>query len=76
MNTLSFSVALSGLKRGHKVARSGWNDKGTYVQLRNGMDMEHAVLNAYFTIKNAKNSFDIWVPSVSDILAEDWGVVE
>ena len=46
-----------------------------YVQLNQTMDFEFSELNKFFTIKNVKNSFDTWVPSIADILAEDWGVV-
>ncbi|MCC0640207.1 MULTISPECIES: MW1434 family type I TA system toxin [unclassified Clostridioides] len=29
----------------------------------------------FFVIKNTLNSFNTWVPSVSDIFAEDWEVI-
>lgn len=73
---MNFGQALEALKDGKKVARSGWNGKGMYVQLYRGTDFEHAIIEPFFVIKNVKNSFNTWVPSVSDCLTEDWGVVE
>ena len=67
-----FDVALQKLKEGKKVAREGWNGKGMYVQLNGGIDFGFSELNKYLVIKNVRNSFDTWVPSISDLLAEDW----
>ena len=59
-----------------KVAREGWNGKGMFVQLNRGMDYGFSELLPFFVIKNVKGSFNTWVPSVSDILAEDWETVK
>lgn len=32
-------------------------------------------VNPYFQIKNANGTHSMWVPSVGDLLAEDWHVV-
>lgn len=72
---MNFGEALDGLKSGQKVARTGWNGNGMYVQLNNGGDYELSEILPFFVIKNVKNSFNTWVPSVSDLLAEDWEVV-
>lgn len=72
---LNFGDALNVLKAGGKVARKGWNGKGMYVKLDKGGDYEFSEINPFFIIKNVKNSFNTWVPSVSDLLAEDWEVV-
>jgi hypothetical protein len=73
---MNFGQALEALKESKKVARAGWNGKGMYVQLVEGRDFEFSELCAHFVIKNARNSFDTWVPSISDLLAEDWKTVE
>lgn len=71
-----FSWALLRLKSGAKVMRSGWNGKGMYIQLHRGMDFEHAIIDPFFVIKNVKNSFNTWVPSISDMLANDWEEID
>ncbi len=64
----SFGDAVLLLKQGKKVARKGWNGKGMYIRF---VDTTQE-LNRHFEIYNSSQTFDTWVPSVSDCLAEDW----
>lgn len=73
---MNFGQVLEALKHGSKIARAGWNGKGMYVQLNEARDFEFSEINQFLTIKNVRNSFDTWVPSISDLLAEDWELVE
>jgi len=72
-----FSWALQMLKRGKRISRAGWNGKGLWVEMAEiympviGLDLE-----PFFVIKNVSGTLNTWVPSVSDLLAEDWEVVE
>lgn len=75
LNNLNFGQAIAALKDGKKIARIGWNGKGMYIQLHKGTDFEHAIIEPFLVIKNVENSFNTWVPSISDLLAEDWEVV-
>lgn len=67
---VTFGVAVEWLKRKEnlKVARHGWNGKGMFVKLIN-TTMQ---LNQHFELCNVKGTYDTWIPSVSDILADDW----
>ena len=69
---LTFGLAIEALKKGLKVARKGWNGRGTYIRLVGAT----AELNAHFEIFNVHSRYDTWVASVSDALADDWTVVE
>ncbi|WP_187119059.1 DUF2829 domain-containing protein [Bacillus marasmi] len=71
-----FSWALRRLLDGATIARRGWNGKGMYIQLHKGTDFEHAIIEPFLVIKNVNNSFNTWVPSISDLLAIDWEEVE
>jgi hypothetical protein len=71
---LDFGAAKLMLKHGWKAGRKGWNGKGMYIQYVNGIDFEHAIIEPFLVIKNVKNSFNTWVPSISDLFAEDWEV--
>ena len=71
-----FSVALELLKQGKKLARTGWNGKGLYVELDKGGNYQFSEILPFFVIKNSLNSFNTWVPSVSDLLADDWDIAE
>lgn len=72
--SFDFGVALENIKKGVKVCRKGWNGKGMYVKLEKGGDYEFSEINPFFVIKNTSNSFNTWVPSVSDLLATDWTI--
>ena len=82
----SFENALRYLKRGMKVARNGWNGKGQYVRLVDPyndrafqvIEKEEidGTLYPYFSLKNAQNGFVPWVPSIGDLLADDWVFVD
>lgn len=73
---LDFGEALLHLKGGNKVARKGWNGKGMYIEYCKGKDHDFSIIEPFLLIKNVKNSFNTWVPSVSDLMAEDWEVIE
>lgn len=72
---MNFGQALESLKLGSKIAREGWNGKGMHVQLDRGGDYWESEILPFFVIRNVKGSFNTWVPSVSDCLAEDWSIV-
>jgi hypothetical protein len=83
-----FSQALHELKQGRPMSRSGWNGKNMFVYMvpansypaQTGVAKEHfgedamVPYGAYFAIKGVDGIVNTWVPSVSDLLADDWGV--
>ena len=82
---MDFGKALEALKAGKKVARKGWNGKGMYIFLAGVTEWGHnAVLHEELTsaydciamrTTNAVVCFG-WLASQTDMLAEDWVVVE
>jgi hypothetical protein len=82
-----FGTALEELKLGSKVARSGWNGKGMFIyyvpaasypaqtEIAKKEFGEVVPYNAYLAIKNVNGSVSTWVPSINDVLADDWQVV-
>lgn len=86
---MNFGQALEELKVGKKVARTGWNGKGMFLCLANTIDFEtkadlsccehlegELVLPA-IVMKTADNHFCVgWLASQTDMLAEDWCVVQ
>lgn len=69
---MNFGEALEALRQGFKVQRMGWNGRGMFIRLVDTTPQ----LNQHFEIFNTSATYDTWVPSVSDILARDWGLVE
>ena len=89
---MSFGHAVELLKGGHRVARAGWNGKGMFLYYvpenkypasRNehgtmiGMFKDDMVpYGAYIAMKTAQNNVVPWLASQTDVLAEDWQIVE
>ena len=85
-----FSVAIRCLKQGVRVAREGWNGKGMFIFLVPGSQFrvnrppllgiypEGAQIDyrGHIDMKTADGSVVPWVASQTDLLAEDWVMVE
>ena len=90
--TFDFGTAVEALKQGARVAREGWNGKGMFLYYvpenkypasRNehgtmiGMFKDDMVpYGAYIAMKTAQNNVVPWLASQTDVLAEDWQIVE
>jgi len=86
---MTFGLAIEAMKMGHKVARTGWNGKGMFVFLVAGstftvnraplLDFYPAgteiTYRQHIDIKGVDGSISTWVPSIGDVLAEDWSIV-
>lgn len=85
----SFSVALDYLKQGKKVARKGWNGKGMFLFLADDIefstaadlssvqDLEGELTRPSIVLKTADDKFVVgWLASQTDMLADDWNIVE
>jgi len=87
---MTFGLAVEALKRGARVARTGWNGKDMFVYLvpaasypvQTGAAKAHfgegsmVPYNAYLALKGVDDTVSTWAPSCSDALAEDWRVLE
>lgn len=87
---LNFGHALEALKQGLAVAREGWNGKGMFIYLvgANNYPAQTGVAKAYFgaealvpygayiAMKTAQHNVVPWLASQTDVLADDWQLVE
>lgn len=84
--TFGFGEAIKYLKRGHKVARKGWNGKGMFLLYvpsekwgiieKIGLNIPKENLLPWIGMKTADNKFVPWLASQTDMLAEDYVFVE
>lgn len=88
--SMDFSHALSLLKQGYKVSRSGWNGKGMFLFLVDGstFKVNRAPLlgiypkgteinyHGHIDMKTADNMVVPWLCSQTDMLADDWCIVD
>ena len=85
---LNFGSALEALKLGKRVARAGWNSKGMWLKLVNvgsydvgcgTVDQEpngpRINLLPWIGMKTADNKFVPWLASQTDVLSEDWQIL-
>jgi len=87
---MDFSQALEALKQGLKLQRRGWNGKGMFIFLVPGSTFqvnrepllgiypEGTEINyhAHIDMRTADGMIVPWVCSQTDMLAEDWYVVD
>lgn len=75
---MDFGWALAALKNGQLVARQGWNGKGMYLDLHEGIedkDGDGYEIGPFIMIKTVGGTYVPWTASQTDMLAEDWGLV-
>lgn len=89
IKTFRFGEALRQLKAGKKVARKGWNGKGMFLLLATEIDfttpadlaccqhLEGELISPSIVMKTADDHFVVgWLASQTDMLAEDWVLVD
>ena len=85
--SMSFGHALEALKAGKRVARSGWNGKGMWLETQ-VPDVHSKMTRPYVFISVPAGSTSqfgddhhpevdrvAWLPSQTDMFAEDWAVI-
>lgn len=91
VENMTFGHAIEALKAGQRVARAGWNGRGMWLTLIQPKDdltphrREYAVFGMvsevgpclpWIGMKTADNKFVPWLASQTDMLSEDWLIVE
>lgn len=90
IDAMSFGHAIAAMKAGDRVARAGWNGKGMFLFLVAGsvfkvnrpplLDIypEGTEINyhAHIDMKTADGMVVPWLASQTDMLADDWMIVE
>ncbi len=72
---MDFGAALNALRAGNRVCRSGWNGKRMWLRLQRPVDFSKMTL-PYIYMKTACDNLVPWLASQTDILAEDWEIIE
>jgi hypothetical protein len=72
---MTFGDAVLALKRGSKVSRVGWNGKSMWLGLQTPDSKSHMSL-PYIYMYTAQGDLVPWLASQTDVLSDDWNVVE
>lgn len=91
MKAMNFGQAIEALKGGLRVARAGWNGKGIWLRLVQPYtdrffkttelplpadSIDPGTLLPWIGMKTADNGFVPWLASQTDMLAEDWSIMD
>ena len=79
---MTFGMAIEAMRKGHKVARKGWNGRGIFIELQ--VPDEHSKMtHPYIYIDTTGLQTDNpaapkdrvpWLASQTDMLSDDWAV--
>lgn len=82
---MTFGQAIESLKQGEKVCRRGWNGKNMWLKLVNRgyfdvgcsiVENNNVELSPWIGMKTSDNRFAPWLASQTDLLTEDWQVLD
>ena len=86
---MNFGLALEAAKKGYRIARRGWNGKGMFLYYvpaaayppatdvaKEAFGGENVPYGAYIAMKTAQGNVVPWLASQTDMLADDWYIVE
>lgn len=89
---MKFGAALEAAKAGKRIARDGWNGKGSWVchmpaviiphdavneRTRRFIPEGHLNVGGYFVMYTAQGVWQPgWLASQADMLADDWAILE
>lgn len=87
-DAMNFGLAVEAIKKGLKITRQGWNGAGQFVYYVPANSYpaqtdaakqtfgDMVPYRAYMALKTVQNDIQVWIPSTTDVLADDWLVVE
>ena len=86
---MNFGQAIEALKQGKRVQRQGWNGKGMFLYLIKSTELQNGLKYGYgehegephfldtVCMRTAQNTLVAgWLASQTDILSEDWVVLD
>jgi len=74
---MTFGLAVEATGKGYAITREGWNGKGKHVIRTKLYTPDNIqVNNDCLLLFNIDKMYNTWVPSITDIMAEDWKVVK
>lgn len=72
---MDFGKAIEALKEGKRVTRKGWNGKNMWLRLQIP-DAHSKMTLPYIYMKTADNNQVPWLASQTDMLSEDWCILD
>ena len=84
VTAMSFGHALDAMKQGWRVARAGWNGKGMWLMTVSHWsritpipaDAADLPVDRFIMMRTAQGTLVPWLASQTDMLADDWQIVD
>lgn len=73
---MTFEEVLPKIKQGKKAIRSGWGGAEEYIEMIPERELDGQHINPFFVIQVVGEGLTMFQPTVCDILATDWEIVE
>lgn len=78
---MNFGEALKALQEGKFVQRKGWNGKNMHLyyvekETTTNKDGDTVTTEPSIWMKNAQGTYSVWMPSVMDLFANDWEIIQ
>lgn len=86
---MNFGQTIEALKEGKRAKRAGWNGKGMFLYYvpaaayppsteiaKKAFGGEDVPYGAYIAMKTAQGNVVPWLASQTDMLSDDWEVIE
>lgn len=80
-DAMTFGLAIEAMRKGKKVQRAGWNGKGLWLELQvpdahSKMTLPYIFMSYPNDAQNTPGARVPWLASQTDMLADDWRIVE
>jgi len=75
MTRMNIGQAVEAMAAGQRVCRAGWNGRGMWLE-RQTPDALLKMTLPYIYIRTVQGDLVPWLCSQTDLLAEDWEIVE
>jgi hypothetical protein len=72
---MGIGEAITAMREGRCVARTGWNGPGQYLELQSPNELSKMTL-PYLYITTVSGERVPWLASQTDLLSDDWFVVQ
>lgn len=73
---MTFEEILPQFKQGAKIIRSGWSGAEEFVEYVPTTTLNGQLMTPYFAIRVIGEGYSMFQPTVCDILADDWKIVD
>lgn len=73
---MNFESILPKIKAGQKAVRQGWSGAEEYIYLSPQSQVDQKPITPFFVIQVTGEGLSMFQPTVCDLLAEDWVIVD